>query len=232
MSKIMRKIAFAVTILAAQTSFGQAVYQAFDLVVSDPAAVVAAMDKYQASPTGQSNTATFILYQYVAAGDNMATHAVNVIHSSAEEMDANLARNQGSRDQATFFAEVNQAATVTRRWMGQILLTGGSADSLTNPNPAAMAYFMSVSDPAEYAQAFSSFIGQNENLGPSFLSSIMADGADPATHVVLNYGNSLGELFTNQPQALDGWDDYSSEVQDLRTVESTAVFNTVKRWDP
>ena len=231
MSKITRKIFFAATLLVVQTSFGQAVFQSFDLVVSDPAAVVAAMDKYQASPTGQSNTSIAILYQYVAAGDNMATHVVNIVHSSPEEMDANLERNQGSSDQATFFAEVNQAATVTRRWMGQILLTGGSVDNLTNLNPAAMAYFMSVSDPAAYAQAFSNFIGQNEDVGQSFLSSIMADGEDPATHVVLNYGNSLGELVMNQPQALDGWSDYASDVRDLRTVEATAVLNVVKRWD-
>ena len=231
MSKITRKIFFAATLLVVQTSFGQAVFQSFDLVVSDPAAVVAAMDKYQASPTGQSNTSIAILYQYVAAGDNMATHVVNIVHSSPEEMDANLERNQGSSDQAAFFAEVSQAATVTRRWMGQILLTGGSVDNLTNPNPAAMAYFMSVSDPAAYAQAFSNFIGQNEDVGQSFLSSIMADGEDPATHVVLNYGNSLGELVMNQPQALDGWSDYASDVRDLRTVEATAVLNVVKRWD-
>ena len=231
MSKITRKIFFAATLLVVKTSFGQSVFQSFDLVVSDPAAVVAAMDKYQASPTGQSNTSIAILYQYVAAGDNMATHVVNIVHSSPEEMDANLERNQGSSDQATFFAEVNQAATVTRRWMGQILLTGGSVDNLTNPNSAAMAYFMSVSDPAAYAQAFSNFIGQNEDVGQSFLSSIMADGEDPATHVVLNYGNSLGELVMNQPQALDGWSDYASDVRDLRTVEATAVLNVVKRWD-
>ena len=231
MSKITRKIFFAATLLVVQTSIGQAVFQSFDLVVSDPAAVVAAMDKYQASPTGQSNTSIAILYQYVAAGDNMATHVVNIVHSSPEEMDANLERNQGSSDQAAFFAEVSQAATVTRRWMGQILLTGGSVDNLTNPNPAAMAYFMSVSDPAAYAQAFSNFIGQNEDVGQSFLSSIMADGEDPATHVVLNYGNSLGELVMNQPQALDGWSDYASDVRNLRTVEATAVLNVVKRWD-
>ena len=231
MSKITRKILFAATLLVVQASFGQAVFQSFDLVVSDPAAVVAAMDKYQASPTGQSNTSIAILYQYVAAGDNMATHVVNIVHSSPEEMDANLERNQGSSDQAAFFAEVSQVATITRRWMGQILLTGGSVDNLTNPNPAAMAYFMSVSDPAAYAQAFSNFIGQNEDVGQSFLSSIMADGEDPATHVVLNYGNSLGELVMNQPQALDGWSDYASDVRDLRTVEATAVLNVVKRWD-
>ena len=231
MSKITRKVFFAFALLTVQSSFGQAVFQSFDLVVSDPAAVVAAMDKYQASPTGQSNTSIAILYQYVAAGDNMATHAVNIVHSSPEEMDANLERNQGSSDQAAFFAEVSQVATITRRWMGQILLTGGSVDNLTNPNPAAMAYFMSVSDPAAYAQAFSNFIGQNEDVGQSFLSSIMADGEDPATHVVLNYGNSLGELVMNQPQALDGWSDYASDVRDLRTVEATAVLNVVKRWD-
>ena len=61
--------------------------------------------------------------------------------------------------------------------MGQILLSVWKTSGLT------LCRF----HPA-HAQAFSNFIGQNEDVGQSFLSSIMADGEESATHVVPNYG--------------------------------------------
>ena len=228
----MKRIFTLAIVLFTNHSFGQGVFQTYDLVVSDPAAVVAAIDKYQASPTGQSNSASVFLFAYVAAGNYMATHALNVVHPSPTEMDANLALNNGSQDQAVFLAEMREVATVTSRAMGENLLVGGNAENITSANPAVMRYLMSVSDPAAYAQAFSSFLGQNPNIGVSYLSSMMADGTNPETHVVLNYANSMGELFTNQPQTLTGWDEYSSAVKDLRTIESTAVATEVKRWTP
>ena len=227
----MKRILTLAFVLFTHYSLGQTTFQTYDLVVSDPAAVVAAIDKYQASPTGQSNSASVVLYAYVAAGDNLATHAINVVHPSPSDMDANLALNE-SQDQAVFLAEIREVATVTSRAMGETLLIGGNHENITSANPAVMRYLMSVSDPAAYAQAFSSFLGQNPDIGVSYLSSMMADGTNPETHVVLNYANSVGELFINQPQTLEGWAEYSAAVKDLRTIESTAVATEVKRWIP
>ena len=227
----MKRILALAFVLFTHYSLGQTTFQTYDLVVSDPAAVVAAIDKYQASPTGQSNSASVVLYAYVAAGDNLATHAINVVHPSPSDMDANLALNE-SQDQAVFLAEIREVATVTSRAMGETLLIGGNPENITSANPAVMRYLMSVSDPAAYAQAFSSFLGQNPDIGVSYLSSMMADGTNPETHVILNYANSVGELFINQPQTLEGWAEYSAAVKDLRTIESTAVATEVKRWIP
>ena len=227
----MKKILMLVIVFFTHHGLGQTTFQTYDLVVSDPAAVVAAIDKYQASPTGQSNSATVVLYAYLAAGSNMATHAINVVHPSPTDMDANLALSE-SQDQAVFLAEMREVATVTSRAMGETLLVGGNPDNITSANPAVMRYLMSVSDPAAYAQAFSSFLGQNPSIGVSYLSSMMADGTNPETHVVLNYANSVGELFINQPQTLAGWDEYSAAVKDLRTIESSVVATEVKRWYP
>ena len=227
----MKRILTLAIVLFTHHSLGQTTFQTYDLVVSDPAAVVAAIDKYQASPTGQSNSASVVLYAYVAAGDNLATHAINVVHPSPSDMDANLALNE-SQDQAVFLAEMREVATVTSRAMGETLLIGGNPENITSANPAVMRYLMSVSDPAAYAQAFSSFLGQNPDIGVSYLSSMMADGTNPETHVVLNYANSVGELFINQPQTLEGWAEYSSAVKGLRTIESTAIATEVKRWVP
>ena len=227
----MKRILTLAIVLFTHHSLGQTTFQTYDLVVSDPAAVIAAIDKYQASPTGQSNSASVVLYAYVAAGDNLATHAINVVHPSPSDMDANLALNE-SQDQAVFLAEIREVATVTSRAMGETLLIGGNPENITSANPAVMRYLMSVSDPAAYAQAFSSFLGQNPDIGVSYLSSMMADGTNPETHVVLNYANSVGELFINQPQTLEGWAEYSSAVKGLRTIESTAIATEVKRWIP
>ena len=232
MKVVIKKVVILISGLFVQTAFGQAVFQSFDVVVSDPGAVVAAMDKYAASPTGSSLTSTIQLYRYVAAGDNEATHAINVVHPSPSDMDSNLMAAQGSQDQATLFAEIAQSARIINRWMGQILLSGGSAANITSPNPAAQVYMMSVSDPAAYAPAFASFIGKNSDVGQSFLSSIIADGENPATHVVLNFGNSMGELLMNQPQTLEGWDEYVANAGDNRTVEATAMLQLVKFWAP
>jgi hypothetical protein len=211
-------------------SFGQAVFQTIDLAVTNPAAVVAAMDKFAASPTGRSASSSVTLYSYVANGENEATHVVNVVHSSPAEMDANMEKTQGSQDAAALALELNQAARIVNTRVGQILLSGGSAENITSENPAVMIYLMSVSDPAAYAREFSSFLSQNAGIGQTFLSSSLADGDDPATHIVFNAGNSLGELIMNQPQSQDGWDAYVSRVGGLRTIEGTAMLRTVKSW--
>ena len=98
MKVVIKKVVILISGLFVQTAFGQAVFQSFDVVVSDPGAVVAAMDKYAASPTGSSLTSTTQLYRYVAAGDNEATHAINVVHPSPSDMDSNLMAAQGSQE--------------------------------------------------------------------------------------------------------------------------------------
>ena len=49
----MKRILTLAIVLFTHHSLGQTTFQTYDLVVSDPAAVIAAIDKYQASPTGQ-----------------------------------------------------------------------------------------------------------------------------------------------------------------------------------
>ena len=56
--------------------YAQQPFQTYDMIVSDPAGVVAALDKYQASQTGQQGSATVILSQYLANGESLATHQI------------------------------------------------------------------------------------------------------------------------------------------------------------
>jgi len=215
--------------------YAQQPFQTFDMIVSDPAGVVAALNKYQKSPTGQQSTSTVILSQYVANGESLATHQILVVYPSNQEMDLNLMRNATSADWAEFLNDMQDSASVEAEGIGQILAMAG------NPNdPVATAmgrtnviYQLSVDDPATYAAAWSDFSGANLQEGTvSYLSSVLAYGANPATHVVNNVYQSLGEALSNQPQLMEGFDVFLQRVSGIRTVEGRMITTVIAEWRP
>ena len=210
-------------------------FQTFDMVVTDPAGVIAAMNKLQASPTGQQGTASVYLYQYIANGESLATHQILVVYPSSEEMDANILRNATSPDWAEFLADMQEVATVESEGVGQILAMGGDVDSplVTAPGRTNMYFQMSVSDPAAYASAWSDFTSANAGTGVvSYLSSVAAFGSNPTTHVVSNVYSSVGEAVSNLPQNYEGWEAFSQRVKNIRTIEGRAINTLVTSWLP
>ena len=215
--------------------YAQQPFQTFDMIVSDPAGVVAALNKYQKSPTGQQSTSTVILSQYVANGESLATHQILVVYPSNQEMDLNLMRNATSADWAEFLNDMQDSASVEAEGIGQILAMAG------NPNdPVATAmgrtnviYQLSVDDPATYAAAWSDFSRANLQEGTvSYLSSVLAYGANPATHVVNNVYQSPGEALSNQPQLMEGFDVFLQRVSGIRTVEGRMITTVIAEWRP
>ena len=210
-------------------------FQTFDMVVTDPAGVIAAMNKLQASPTGQQSTASVYLYQYIANGESLATHQILVVYPSSEEMDANILRYSTSPDWAEFLADMQEVATVESEGVGQILAMGGDVDSplVTAPGRTNMYFQMSVSDPAAYASAWSDFTSANAGTGVvSYLSSVAAFGSNPTTLVVSNVYSSVGEAVSNLPQNYEGWEAFSQRVKNIRTIEGRAINTLVTSWLP
>jgi len=223
---------FLITFLP-QLALSQVIFQTFDMIVSNPAGVVAAMNKYQSSPTGQQGSASVSLRQYIANGESKATHQILVTYPSADDMGSDLARNAASPDWANFLVEMNEVAEVEFEGVGQILAMGGDANSsaLTSPNQTQIYYQMSVSDPAVYASAWSDFTAANaENGAVSYLSGVIVGGANPSTHVVSNVFDSPVEAVSNQPQNYNGWDTFMQRVQNIRTVEARAMTQTIATW--
>ena len=224
-----------VFLLASQQVLAQQPFQTFDMIVTDPAGVVAAMNKLQASPTGQQSTARVILNQYLANGESLATHQILVVYPSTEEMDANIARNALSPDWAEFLTEMQEVATVEAEGVGQILAVGGDINNsvATAIGRTNMYYQMSVSDPAAYASAWSDFISANADTGViSYLSGVVAFGSNPSTHVVTNVYSSPGEAVANMPQTYAGWDAFSQRVSSIRTIEGRGLSTVIAEWLP
>jgi len=221
--------------LASQQVLAQQPFQTFDMIVTDPAGVVAAMNKLQASPTGQQSTARVILNQYLANGESLATHQILVVYPSTEEMDANIARNALSPDWAEFLTEMQEVATVEAEGVGQILAVGGDINNsvATAIGRTNMYYQMSVTDPAAYASAWSDFTSANADTGViSYLSGVVAFGSNPSTHVVTNVYSSPGEAVANMPQNYAGWDAFSQRVSSIRTIEGRGLSTVIAEWLP
>ncbi len=221
--------------LASQQVLAQQLFQTFDMIVTDPAGVVAAMNKLQSSPTGQQSTANVILNQYIANGESLATHQILVVYPSSEAMDADLLRNASSPDWAVFLSEMQEVATVEAEGVGQILAMGGDIDNpvATAPGRTSVYYQMTVSDPAAYASAWADFTSANAATGiVSYLSSVVAFGSNPVTHVVNNVYSSVGEAAANMPQNYEGWDAFSQRVDSIRTVYGRVIATQIATWTP
>jgi len=228
-------LATFVFLLASQQVLAQQPFQTFDMIVTDPAGVVAALDKMVASPTGQQSSARVILNQYLANGESLATHQIIVVYPTTADMDADFLRNAVSSDWATFLEEMQQAATVEAEGLGQILAIGGDIESsvTTALGRTNVYYQMTVSDPAAYASAWSDFTSANADTGVvSYLSSVLAFGANSATHVVNNVYSTPGEALANDPTSYDGWDAFSQRVSGIRNIEGRAVTTVIAEWSP
>ena len=204
----------------------------YDINASNPLAVVAAMDKFYSSPTGQAASGSVTLYQYMANGDNPATHAFLVSFSNLEEMQQTFTRNALSQDWTNFLTELNMASeqvdSVMYRSTG---ITGGDPSKVTSPNTANYWIYLNVSDPATYASAWQTLTNKNDDLDvASGLSEILADGASNVTHVIAQRANDLPYLLGRTNSQLVGWDDFVESVSSIRTVVSRDMLGQVKTW--
>lgn len=233
MKKISIFITFLVTIGFSQLGMTQVFFgMKFDIVASDPAGVVAAMDKFSESQAAQAAPGNVTLHQYLVNGENPATHAFVVTYPSAEAMDATNARNAVSQDWATFLTELNmvsqQAGTMMFRSLG---LNTGDPDSITSPNAAGNWIFMNVSDPETYAEAWQELVADGNDLPiTSTLIQVVADGTGGITHALIQSSNSMATMLNNPAQANRGWDDFIDEVEDIRTIENRVMTVSLKQW--
>ena len=229
--KYISSLVFLVSVTFSSLVFSQVGIK-YDINASNPLGVVAAMDKFYASSTGQAGSGSVTLYQYVANGDNPATHAFLVSFSDFEDMQSTFARNALSQDWATFLVEVNsaseQVSSVMFRSTG---LNGGDPSKVTSANTAHYWTYISVSNPSTYASAWQALIAQNADVDfTSGLSEILAHGKSDITHVVTQTANDLPTLFGTPNSDLNGWGDFVSSVSGIRTVITRDVLTRLMNW--
>ena len=232
MNKFILSTIFFFGLTIAQLGLAQSVGIKYDISATNPAAVIAAMDKFAASPTGQAGPGIVTLFQYIVNGESSATHNFVVNYPNLEAMDANFARNAMSQDWATFLAELaavsEQVGTLMFRSTG---ITNGDPSSITSPTSAGNWIFMNVQDPVTYADAWQDLGNSNNNLqGTNSLLEIIADGTGGVTHAIIQTANNMASLLATPPQQLPGWNRFIDRVGDIRTIENRTMVLRVKSW--
>ena len=205
----------------------------YQVNVTNPAAVVAALDAYADSPTGQKNPATVTLFQITSNGTNPATHAISVSFASAEDMDRSRALNMASKDFAAMQASMAGAMTpVSESMFRGTGVTAGSPAAITSDNPVGRFILMDVQDPAAYVAAWTKMMASRDSDLPSSVSQIMAAGTADTSHVVGIYANNMAEMMAlaDANQGNPAWAEFLASVDGIRTIEDDAMVVRVKSW--
>lgn len=205
----------------------------YQVNVTNPAAVVAALDAYADSPTGQKNPATVTLFQITSNGTNPATHAISVSFASAEDMDRSRALNMASKDFAAMQASMAGAMTpVSESMFRDTGVTAGSPAAITSDNPVARFILMDVQDPAAYVAAWTKMMASRDSDLPSSVSQIMAAGTADTSHVVSIFANNMAEMMAlaDANQGNPAWAEFLASVNGIRAIEDDAMVVRVKSW--
>ena len=205
----------------------------YQVNVTNPAAVVAALDAYADSPTGQKNPATVTLFQITSNGTNPATHAISVSFASAEDMDRSRALNMASKDFAAMQASMAGAMTpVSESMFRDTGVTAGSPAAITSDNTVGRFILMDVQDPAAYVAAWTKMMASRDSDLPSYLSQIMAAGTADTSHVVSIFANNMAEMMAlaDANQGNPAWAEFLASVNGIRAIEDDAMVVRVKSW--
>jgi hypothetical protein len=233
--KTLRGLAITLGIALGNTASAQEfVGMAYDFVATNPAGVVAALDKYMASPTGRNNPGYPILNQYIVNGTDAATHNIVVVFPSTEAMDqANLA-NALSADWAVFLSEMGDASTSSGELLYQSTgVSVGSQAAVTSSNPISQWVTMEVTDPAEYVDAWLELA--EEYQGDQVFSQLIAIGADGrqgATHNLVISADSMTGLFSDPVNESRGWSEFVGDIQGIRSIISRNIVMQLKSYAP
>lgn len=216
---------------AQQTIFGQY----YSLVVSDPAAVVDAMQKYRASATGQKMQSSVTLSQNIANGELAGTHAINVFYPSPEAMDSNMRLSSGSSDTAEFQKAMRAASTLEAENLFTMEISKINREDMENP--ASMLFGLNVTDQAAFMKALNKLLDSSAAAnfpGNLFFGQILAMGDTEGTHWVSFQAPSVGTLLTGVDAFMKSSDfaAYAKNADSFREVTSRMVNRQILALQP
>ncbi len=209
--------------------------QSYSIVVSDPAAAVAAMQKFRASPTGRQQPSTVNLSQNIANGTQEATHTINVFYASAEDMDASMRAAAGSADSAEFAEAFSKVATLESESVFTMQISKVNQEGIENP--ASMLFGLNVTDQAAFMKALNKLLDSKAAAafpGNLFFGSIVAIGNNPTTHWVTFQAGSVGALLAGVDAFMKSADfaEYAKGADDFREVTARSISRLVLTLPP
>jgi hypothetical protein len=194
--------------------------------------VVAAADALMSSPVGKEFPGRLLLQQNVADGDNPATHSFVPVYRSTAEREAFGLKLQADPAWATFqgaMAKLSEPVSTVlyrtqKRW-----------GNITDTDEVWQAHAFNVRDPAAFTAALDAFMATptgKKFSGQVFLSSVVAGGLSPVTHVV-SVGFASDAARESWQDTLQGNADFETYLAASRKASDylgNNLVRTVKTW--
>jgi hypothetical protein len=205
----------------------------YQMTVSDPSSMVAALDTFRSSAAGKKTSAQVTLSQIMANGSNPATHALSVSYASGADMDKSQAATRGSKEWAALQKTMSEIMTPVSETMFRTTeITAGSSDEITSPNAVSRFILMDVEDPAAYVAAWNKMMASRNSNLPSGIFQVMSAGTAGISHGVSITANNMAEMMElmDANQGNPDWAEFLAAVEGIRTVEDDSIVVRIKSW--
>ena len=208
-------------------------YAFYHLQTANPAAVVAAMDKFWASDCGKKYPADVALSEEVFNGGNTSTHFIINTFQNSEDQAAAAEIMRSCPSALSFLAEFYTDAQATSQYMGPAAI-----DENDWTQDSVFAKYDIIVEPqnqAAYAAAYADMmkkISKDVDVRSYGLGSIHY-GRDKFTHWVWVGATSIPELssINEKVQAHSAFAEFNSKVGDMRTIVNTTQVQILKGYE-
>jgi hypothetical protein len=197
--------------------------QMYTLKVSDPAALLAAMQKFRNSPIGKQNPSGVSLNQFIANGESDATHSISVTYPTAAAMDASRKMNAGSPEVAEVGKVFQSVSEPESSGLFMLMKAEIVEGAITSANPVSMSIGLAVTDQAAFMAAIDKLWDSKASKafpGNRYMVNVMASGESDVTHAVVFQANDMATL-------MQGFQDIQSSPEMAAYLSNAANFRRI-----
>ena len=224
---------FVGTTIADDHAEGGPFYAFYHLQTANPAAVVAAMDKFWASDCGKKYPADVALSEEVFNGGNASTHFIINTFQNSEDQAAAAEIMRSCPSALSFLAEFYNDAQATSQYMGPAAI-----DENDWTQDSVFAKYDIIVEPqnqAAYAAAYADMmqkVSKDADVRSYGLGSIHY-GRDKFTHWVWVGATSIPELssINEKVQAHSAFAEFNAKVGGMRTIVNTTQVQILKGYE-
>lgn len=196
--------------------------------------VAAAVDKLMTSEVGKTFPGRMLLQVNVADGSDPTTHTVVPIYHTAADREQFMKRLLPSAEWKEFQATLEKLGSPGGTILYRNLRSWGD---INDTDTLWMAHAFSVSDPAAFVAAMNAFMNSptgKKGPGQVYLSSVLAGGIGPVSHVVSVGYASLTEMaaWLTMRDASADWATFMQAGGKAGAYLGATLASDLKTWVP
>ena len=202
--------------------------QAFDVQVSNPTALIQALDTVNDTQAGRSDNLDVRLEISVSNGTSAATHTIVVNYAALSDMDASRRANATSQDWADFISKYQDATAPVSELVYVFMgVDNGKESIVTSPNSYNNYVHLQVSDVATYMEALEGLMAADTRNVYMHAYQVFGTGPNGANLVIVLSANTLEDLLA----PTTGYEEFLQKTKDIRTPVSNEIYQTIRVWE-